>query len=86
MNIYIDETTGELIIIRGTTTTAIPAYTEVYREKDTDGDILRIKSVHSRYDVLPSIVATDAQDATGTPYASLQAMWSALDTYFDATA
>jgi len=80
--IYLDGTTGELVIERGTSKTGVPAFTEVYREMDTDKDTITIKSVHSRYEPLESIPASQAVDEAGSSYANLQAIWDALTPYF----
>jgi len=83
--IYIDGTTGELVVERGNSKSGFPAFMEVYREMDTDKGTFTVKSVHSRYEPIEPILIANAVDGAGSPYANLQALWDALTSYFDAT-
>jgi len=80
--IYIDGTTGELVVERGNSKSGFPAFTEVYREMDTDKGTFTVKSVHSRYEPIEPILASQAVNEAGTPYADLQAIWDAITPYF----
>ncbi len=82
--IYV-ETTGELIVEDTTAGTkrGYPAFCEIKRSQDSNA--LLIESIASNRAVVDIADASDWQNKAGSAYADGDALWTALDTYFDDT-
>ena len=82
--IYV-ETTGELIVEDTTAGSkrGYPAYSEL--ERNQNGDTLNVRSLGSNRNLVLIEDATDWETKAGSAYADGDALWTALDSYFDDT-
>ncbi len=87
VKLYHDATTKELVLEDGQEK-RYPAYSEIMRTYvGTDKLIVKAICAYKNNGViLAETVYTDIEDSGGTPYASMAALKTALDPYFDATA